>query len=446
METLLIILLAVIAAFAIRRSRRLSQDVEEIASTLRSDTSLLGEMDTMSQDASLTSLKHSLTNFLTEIDLSRKSERRQRRFFEGMLNQIEDALFILDDNLEIRFANDAARRLFPSEQDHQGRQLIEVCLDHRISDAATLALETQTKTREELRRAVPGSSSERNEHNYLVEAEPLVQKNGFGSGAWILIRDTTRQAETEQIRRDFVANASHELRTPLSIISGYLEMLDEDNNLKLNEESTQRSIQTMRNNCDRITRIVEDMLTISKLESSADLLKIEHFDIADSIRNSVEQLQSICDSQKASIKVKIPEENHFIEGDHFYWDQIFFNLIENALKQNPKPNLKITVRVTRHGDQLIINISDNGIGIPTEDLPNIFQRFYRVEKHHAQTIKGTGLGLSIVKRAIEAHHGTITATSDPGIKTTFTITLPQGSRMTNHPVPKKNEGSGGECG
>ncbi len=430
MEALLIILLSVLAAFAIRRYQRLSQGVEKIASSLRSETNLPSEdIETISQDSSLASLKHSLTNLLTEIDLNRKSERQQRRFFEGMLNQIEDALFILDDNLEIRFANEAARRLFPTDQDHEGRQLIEVCLDHRISDAVDLAMQTQNKTREELRRAAPGSSNGRNEHNYLVEAEPLVQKDGFGNGAWILIRDTTRQAETEQIRRDFVANASHELRTPLSIISGYLEMLDEDDGIKLDEESTQRSIRTMRNHCDRITRIVEDMLTISKLESSSKLLNKERFDIADSIKDSVEQLQTICDSQKASIKVKIPDREHIIEGDHFYWNQIFFNLLENSLKQNPDKRLKITVEVTQNKGQFQIKISDNGVGIPAEDLPNIFQRFYRVEKHHAKTIKGTGLGLSIVKRAIEAHHGTITATSEPGIKTTFTITLP-------HPHPQ----------
>lgn len=429
METILIILLSAVAALAIWQYQRLRQDVEKVASTLRSETKLSSEdIESISQDASLTSLKHSLANLLTEIELNRKSERRQRRFFESMLNQIEDALFILDDNLEIRFSNEAARRLFPTDQDHAGRQLIEVCLDHRISDAVSLALDTQNKTREELRRPAPGTGNGRSEHNYLIEAESLVQKDGFGRGAWVLIRDITRQAETEQIRRDFVANASHELRTPLSIINGYLEMLDEDEGMNLDEEAARRSIHTMRNHCDRITQIVEDMLTISKLESRSELLKREVFDVADSIRNSIEQLQAICDSQKASIKVKIPEGEHLIEGDRFYWDQIFFNLIENALKQNPKSGLKITVHVTQAKDQLQIDISDNGVGIPSEDLPNIFQRFYRVEKHHAKTIKGTGLGLSIVKRAIEAHHGSISATSEPGIKTTFTIIVPTSDR------------------
>lgn len=425
METVLIIFLATVALLVTWRYQKLKLGVEKIASALRSDEPLSSEgIQAVNQDGSLDSLQHSLSNLLTEIDLDRKSERRQRRFFEGMLDQIEDALFILDDNLEIRFSNQAALQLFPTGQGHEGRQLIEVCLDHRISDAVTLAMETREKTREELRRQIPGTEAGGIEHNYLVEAEALAQKDGFGRGAWMLIRDTTRQAETEQIRRDFLANASHELRTPLSIISGYLEMLDEDTGTSLNEDSARRSIRTMRSHSDRISRIVEDMLTISKLESSAELLKSEPFDIADSIRNSIEQLRPVCESQKASIKVKIPEGPHIITGDPLYWDQVFFNLIENSLKQNLKPGLKITARLVETGDQFKIEISDNGIGIPAEDLPNIFQRFYRVEKHHAQTVKGTGLGLSIVKRAVEAHHGRISASSQPGMKTTFTILVP----------------------
>jgi signal transduction histidine kinase len=425
LETVLIIFLATAGLFITWRYQKLKLGVERIASALRSDEPLSsGSVEAINQQRSLDSLQHSLSNLITEIELDRKSERRQRRFFEGMLDQIEDALFILDDNLEIRFSNQAARQLFPTGQAHEGRQLIEVCLDHRISDAVTLAMEIREKTREELRRQVPGAEASGIEHNYLVEAQALVQEDGFGSGAWMLIRDTTRQAETEQIRRDFVANASHELRTPLSIISGYLEMLDEDTGTSLDEDSARRSIRTMRNHCDRISRIVEDMLTISKLESSAELLKSEPFDIADSIRNSIEQLRTVSESQEASIKLKIPEGQHIINGDPLYWNQVFFNLIENSLKQNQKPGLKIAVRLAETGGQLKIEISDNGIGIPAEDLPNIFQRFYRVEKHHAQTVKGTGLGLSIVKRAVEAHHGRISATSQPCVRTVFTISVP----------------------
>ncbi|MCF6311334.1 MAG: ATP-binding protein [Verrucomicrobiales bacterium] len=429
MEIPLIIILALIAAYCAWHCHRLKKGLTHIADTLRSDNAISSpEITTASNDPSLSLLKKSLSNLLTQIDLDRKSERRQRRFFENMLNQIEDALFILDEHQEIRFSNQAARLLYPSEQDHHGRQLIEVCLDHRIPDTVSLAISSQNKSIAELRRAAPNSETTDqptlSEHNYLIEAEALIPKDGFGKGAWLLIRDITRQAQTEQIRQDFVANASHELRTPLSIINGYLEMLDDDADLKLDQAATRHSIRTMRNHCDRITRIVEDMLTISKLESSTDLLTTEAFDVTQSITRAIEQLQAISEKSQASLNVRFPKNAPLIEGDHFYWDQIFFNLIENALKQNPKPGLKVNISVSHHNHQVQIKITDDGIGIPAEDLPNIFQRFYRVEKHHAQTIKGTGLGLSIVKRAIEAHQGTITVASEPGRQTTFTITVP----------------------
>ncbi len=431
MQIFLIILLLALLVIVSWHCRKLALGVEQIASALRSkEAPSPDSIDHVQYSGSLTSLKSALSNLLTEIDLERKLERRQRRFFEGMLNQIEDALIILDNQLEIRFSNQAARQLFASDLAHEGRQLIEVCLDHRITDAVSLALDSQNKTREELRRPVPhpapdrATSDERHEHNYMIEAQPLIEKYGFGRGAWVLIRDITRQAETEQIRRDFVANASHELRTPLSIINGYLEMLDEDEGFNFNQASARRSIKTMRNHTERITRIVEDMLTISKLESNNQTLKTERFNLLNSINDSINRLSPVSAAQQATIKIESPQTEQMINGDHFYWDQIFFNLIENALKQNPKPGLTITISLEKIKKKIHIAISDDGIGIPSEDLANIFQRFYRVEKHHAQTIKGTGLGLSIVKRAVEAHQGEISASSQPGLKTTFTIIMP----------------------
>ncbi|RYD30897.1 MAG: ATP-binding protein, partial [Verrucomicrobiaceae bacterium] len=115
-----------------------------------------------------------------------------------------------------------------------------------------------------------------------------------------------------------------------------------------------------------------------------------------------------------------------LAGDRFYWDQVFFNLIENALKENlADGRLVITVSLTRTPQEAVIRIRDNGVGIPRADLPFIFKRFYRVAKHHSQQIKGTGLGLSIVRRAIEAHGGSIGVESTLGVETIFTIRLPE---------------------
>ncbi|MGE9267854.1 MAG: sensor histidine kinase, partial [Verrucomicrobiales bacterium] len=135
---------------------------------------------------------------------------------------------------------------------------------------------------------------------------------------------------------------------------------------------------------------------------------------------------SLVEKQGAKIKVKLSDDSLELEGDRFYWTQILFNLIENALKQNSSLAVKVKVSARLNDDEtLSLSIADNGVGIPSADLPYIFNRFYRVEKHHSQgRIKGTGLGLSIVKRAVEAHHGDISAHSVPGVETRFDISVP----------------------
>jgi signal transduction histidine kinase len=140
----------------------------------------------------------------------------------------------------------------------------------------------------------------------------------------------------------------------------------------------------------------------------------------------LERLESVIHRQKAVVTLNLQDENMVLHGDRFYWTQVLFNLVENALKQNPYKDLKIEVGADETERQVRVWVSDNGVGIPSADLPHIFRRFYRVDKQHSQMeIKGTGLGLSIVKRAIEAHQGVISVTSMPGRETKFLMTLPK---------------------
>ncbi len=371
----------------------------------------------------------------------------QRQFLEALLNQIEDALFVLDGDLRVSFSNRAAQALFAAEAPHDGRSLIEVCLDHRIVETVTLALKTGGKTQDQIeRKAASPTGANRVEASYLIEAEPLVasaHSPADSGGAWLLIRDITQKREIEQIRQDFVANASHELRTPLSIIHGYLEMLDSDT---VPEPATlQRMVKTMTAHSDRIIRIVEDMLTISRLESDDGLLRRENFELSDCIRETISQLQPIIGRQQAEVTLDLADDVGAIYGDRFYWNQIFFNLIENALKQNRKRPLKIRVSVREKAGRATIIVSDDGVGIRTADLPLIFKRFYRAEKHHSQATKGTGLGLSIVKRAVEAHAGTVRAESQPGRRTAFIIEVPLASGPVSAAVRStKTDAEGGD--
>jgi signal transduction histidine kinase len=289
--------------------------------------------------------------------------------------------------------------------------------DHQITDVVQSALKEQRRIVREIELSNTTNLTSR---HYLIEAAPLPAK--AESGAWLMVHDITEQTMAEQIRKDFVANASHELRTPLTLINGYVETLQ--SGVLKDQTSIQRCYEVMEKHGKRIVRIIEDMLTISRLESGNSALNIETFTARSCVQDALDQLSPLLQERGASIELDLPADGGQMRGDRFYWDQVFTNLIENSLKENPNPGLIIKISGKWFTDHCLLSVSDNGIGIAAHDLPFVFKRFYRGHKHHSPQIKGTGLGLSIVRRAIEAHGGTIDLTSTPGVETTFSMRVP----------------------
>ena len=235
----------------------------------------------------------------------------------------------------------------------------------------------------------------------------------------IVFLDITEEHRTQVIRREFVANASHELRTPLTLILGYLEtLIDEPDS---DAAMRQRSLDIMKRHADRMARLVSDMLMLSRVDSpSTSYLKQEDFDL-NRLAAEVIQRPEIAVRQD-EVELDIDPAPFPMRGDSFYWAQVLFNLLENALKNNPEQKLKVVLRARRSTEgSCSICVEDNGIGIVPDSLPFIFNRFYRADT--TGKVKGTGLGLAIVKHAVEAHGGRITAESTPGVRTCFTITL-----------------------
>ncbi len=345
---------------------------------------------------------------------------------DRLLDALNDAFVLIDSDSHIRFANASARGLFSNRQ-ILNRPLTEVFLDPRLTSGILHCLKTGEPSQEKV--LIPQQSSPLGDQEargvtaWVIDSARLPNPDGKLPLTRVIVRDVTETYQTEQIRKDFVANASHELRTPLAIINGYLENLLEEGAI-IDQKMARRFLTIMQKHTDRISRIVEDMLVISRLESGeANSLKIEPFPFRSCIHDVLERLESVIRGQNAEIQIVMTDAKLITHGDRFYWTQVLFNLVENALKQNPHPGLKVEIgcEETGSGHQRIW-VADNGIGIPSADLPHIFRRFYRVEKHHSQReIKGTGLGLSIVKRAIEAHGGTISVTSTPGRDTRFLI-------------------------
>ena len=358
-------------------------------------------------------------------------EEYLRRLFESLLHEIRQGVAIVDEQMRIKFVNRTLAHLFNKTSIQRGRTLIEELHDHQVTSIVQAALTDQRRTVREVE--ITGTSGISTRH-FLIEAAPLPAKAELG--AWLMIHDITEQVMADQVRKDFVANASHELRTPLTLINGYIETLQ--SGVLKDEAALKRCYDIMEKHGKRIIRLIEDMLAISKLENGSSALNVEPFTVRGCVQDALDHLAPMLEGRDTRIELDFPADGGHMQGDRFYWDQVFTNLIENALKENPNPGLVIKVGGRWHADHCVIQVSDNGIGIAAHDLPFVFKRFYRGHKHHSPEIKGTGLGLSIVRRTIEAHGGTIDLTSTPGIETTFTLRLP----LNLHPAQEAGEKTG----
>ncbi len=295
--------------------------------------------------------------------------------------------------------------------------LLRLMPDNELKQFALKAVNSTEKVR-----AMISVSRPDGEHIYRATATHLdTREHHIG----IVFLDMTEEHRTQVIRRDFIANASHELRTPLTLILGYLETLLDSPEAADDADMRQRSLEIMKRHADRMARLVSDMLMLSRVESpGASYMKQESFDLHQLAQEAVLRLEAQASSQGAEITMSVSPQPCMMEGDSFYWSQVLFNLLENALKNNPSPGLRVQLTAEPAADGCLrICVEDNGIGISPNALPYIFNRFYRADQ--TGKVKGTGLGLAIVKHAVEAHGGSIRAESAPGVRTAFIITQPR---------------------
>ncbi len=338
--------------------------------------------------------------------------------FGSLLNEAPQGILVVDDTDVIVFANLAMNVLFLPHVLEEGRLLPAVPALEPVTRVVADARRQRTRVEAELRLPLPHSYAAEwsHERHYHLCASPWAE--GHRSGIWVMVIDRTEHDMIAQTRQDFVTSAGHELRTPLSLIHGYIETLK--SGMIKNTASLVRCLDVMEKHSRRMMRIIDDMLTLSRLESLEEPLKTETFLVRGSVQDALEHLTPLIETRQPHITLDFPPDGGLLSGDRFYWDQIFSNLIENALKENPRTGLRLNIRGrwTRH--ECVITITDDGVGIRAEDVPNVFKRFYR----STQESKGSGLGLSIVRRAVELHGGTIELESHPGQSTTFTIRVP----------------------
>jgi two-component system phosphate regulon sensor histidine kinase PhoR len=240
----------------------------------------------------------------------------------------------------------------------------------------------------------------------------------------VVFLDITDIRRLDAVKRDFVANASHELRTPLTSIKGFLEMLGG----KLAGEEA-RWLEAIQRNVERMAAIVEDLLSLSRLEERGTEISREPADLKRIVTDVTGMFAGAVESKGLKMRVSLPEDLPPLMADPFLLEQMLVNLVDNALKYTETGEIRVSCSATGQG--LRIEISDTGIGIAPEHLPRIFERFYVVDKSRSRRMGGTGLGLSIVKHIVQQHGGTIDVRSTVGVGTTFTVSLPVIRRVGN---------------
>ena len=343
----------------------------------------------------------------------RESELSVQAVFGAML----DGLVVVDDRRRVRLANREFRRVFGLAENVAGETLLELIRHASVDRLVMEAIRLGEPRRESIQLSRGASEGREME----VSAVPLGENSAPMGGAVVLFRDVTQLQQAEEMRRDFVANVSHELRTPLSIFRGYLETLLDDPQQPPGE--LLRILEIMERHSDRLNALVEDVLSLARLESPGVELDLAEVDLAELLHSIMRDWQKRFAARQLKSHLDVPGDLPLLEADESRLQEVVYNLLDNAVKYS-QPGGTISLRAAVAGDRVRISVADQGIGIPEADLPRIFQRFYRADKARSRELGGTGLGLSIVKHIAQLHSGTVEAESEPGKGTTISVLIP----------------------
>lgn len=338
----------------------------------------------------------------------------------AVFNSMVEGLILLDQAGRIRLVNLALEQLFGLNSDIRGRTVLEA---FRLQPLHELVERARIQG-QVLNHELELGSVER---RFLqLNATAFPDQQGRPVGMILVVHDVTRLKQLESTRKEFVANVSHELRTPLSMIKGYIETLLDG--AKDDAQVAGRFLQTIRKHADRLDYLIEDLLTISQLESGRTALNFERFALRELVAEVCEDLDGRAGEKSMRIENGLADGLE-ARGDATRVQQVLFNLIDNAIKYGrPQGRIAVTARSLEDQAMIEIAVSDDGPGIPPESLSRIFERFYRVDRGRSREQGGTGLGLAIVKHIVQSHGGEVRAESRPGEGATFLFTLPAALR------------------
>lgn len=349
-----------------------------------------------------------------EIRLRVEEAREERSKLEAIIANVSTGVLVTDIEKKIVLVNRAAERILGVDVSRMtGRRLIEVFSDTQLESAVGRALVGES-VEMELGLVYPRSMTLR------LRANPVKSQEGSIAAAVCTLEDVTTLKRLDRIRQDFVANVSHELRTPVATVralaQSLLEGAMEDRN------TAQRFLHDLDRETARLAQLVEDLLTLSRLEAEETVLRLERFPLREPVTECLESKAKLASKYGVEISAE-GDEKLVVEADRRLLGTLIGNLLDNAVKYN-RPGGRVWVRYRAEREGTVIEVEDTGIGIPRRELARIFERFYRVDKARSRETGGTGLGLSIVKHIAERHGGWVTVESEEGVGTVFSVYLP----------------------
>ena len=397
-----------------RDNIRLKQLNQKIKDLIAGDYSQVLDMQ---GNTEITNITNNLNDLSEVIRLTQENLEQESKRLHSILSYMTDGVLATNRRGQITMINDMAKRQLGVESDDALNQnileLLKIEDEYELRDLITQSPEMMIY-----------SQNVNGEYISLRVRFALIRReSGFISGLVAVLHDTTEQEKEERERRLFVSNVSHELRTPLTSVKSYLEALDEG---ALYDPVAPDFIKVSLNETNRMMRMVTDLLHLSRIDNATSHLDVELINFTAFITfilNRFDKMRSQDEDKKYELVRDYPINSVWIEIDTDKMTQVIDNILNNAIKYSPDGG-KITVSMKTTDDQMILSISDQGLGIPKEDLPKIFDRFYRVDKARSRAQGGTGLGLAIAKEIVKQHNGFIWAKSEYGKGSTFTIVLP----------------------
>ena len=405
--------LIVIAGYVITESatRRIQQMAKGAKRFAKGDFSKIIRVDSRDE---LTDLCDSLNQMAEELQQSFAEITVERDQLRVILNSMLEGVLVLNESRKVLLCNHRILEIFDFNSPLEGAFIQDVVRDTVLLDAFQRVMADK---QDHILKFEPAGPV----HKMMEVHISALGKKEESRGLVAVFHDISQLEHLENVRRDFVANVSHELRTPLTAINGYVETLLDR---KLPPKKQMDFLQTIHKHSERMTKLVEDLLILSKVESVTSERHLQEVELTVLIREVIARFRNLLEKSNMRLSLQIPDKLPPINGIASELETVLENLLENAIKYG-KDGREIILSAHEFFSEIEISIKDKGLGIPVEDRPRIFERFYRVDKGRSRELGGTGLGLSIVKHIVQRHGGQIKVESELGRGSTFIFTLPK---------------------